>query len=279
VLVQVLEILTRDDLQALQHNSPTYIHLLAEAMQFAFADRAAYYGDPDFVNVPLAMLLAPSRTVQLRNRISSATTYSPKFYGEGASNSGHGTSHLSVIDGNGNAVALTTSINTAFGSMLVADGTGIILNSTMDDFSAQPGAPNVYGLIGNEANAVAPRKRPLSSMTPSIVLKDGSVVAAAGASGGPLIISGTLQVLLNTVVFGLDADSAVGSARVHHQWLPPVLAHEPAIGELTRRALKRLGHSLHEIEGIGAVQLARRHSDGLLEGASDPRKGGKAAAW
>src|SRR5262249_32356743 len=158
---------------------PAYDHLLAEAMQHAFADRAQYYGDPDLVHVPLQRLLSPANTAALRRRIDPNRILDRKDYGSGANHAlasaDRGTSHLSVIDTAGNAVAMTTTINTAFGAKLVAGDTGIILNNEMDDFSAQPGVPNVYGLIGTEANAVAPRKRPLSSMTPTIVTHDRKV--------------------------------------------------------------------------------------------------------
>jgi gamma-glutamyltranspeptidase/glutathione hydrolase len=184
-----------------------------------------------------------------------------------------------VVDGAGNAVACTTSSNTPFGAMLVAGDTGIILNNTMDDFSAQPGVPNAYGLIGSEANAVAPRKRPLSSMAPTIVTRAGHVVAVAGGSGGPFIITGTLQVLLNTLVFGQDAEAAVASPRIHAQWMPPYLMVEPAIGPNERWALRRLGHRDVDAPSAAAVQLVRRASDGTLDGAADPRKGGAAVGW
>jgi gamma-glutamyltranspeptidase/glutathione hydrolase len=149
----------------------------------------------------------------------------------------------------------------------------------MDDFSAQPGTPNVYGLVGSEANAIAPGKRPLSSMTPTVVLRGGEVAAVAGASGGPFIISGTLQTLLNAMVFGQDAAAAVAAPRFHHQWLPAVLMVEAGIEPATRQSLQRLGHRLVEVPGISAVQLALRHRNGTLEGVADPRKGGLAVAW
>lgn len=279
LVVEVLRILERDDLRALEQGSPTYLHLLAEAMQFGFADRAEFYGDPQFVDIPLRRLLAPRRLLDLRERMSAATTFSPSFYGQLTTVDDGGTSHLSVIDGQGNAVACTTSINTSFGSMVRAPGTGVLLNNTMDDFSAQPGTPNVYGLVGSEANAIAPGKRPLSSMSPTIVLRASEVAAVAGASGGPFIISGTLQTLLNAIVFGQEAEAAVAAPRVHHQWLPPVLMVEPGIDAGTQKSLERLGHELVRVPGIGAVQLALRHRDGTLEGAADPRKGGLAVAW
>lgn len=279
LVVEILRMLADDDLRVLGQGSPTYLHLLAEAMQFGFADRAEFYGDPDFVRVPLRSLLAPPRLHGLRQRISAATTFSPGYYGQRSLAQDGGTSHLSVIDSQGNAVACTTSINTAFGSLVRVPGTGVLLNNTMDDFSARPGTPNVYGLVGSEANSIAPGKRPLSSMAPTIVLRGDDVVAVAGASGGPFIISGTLQVLLNVIVFGQDAETAVSAPRVHHQWLPPVLMVEAAIAPGSRRSLQRLGHRLFELPAIGAVQVALRHRDGTLEGAADPRKGGQAVVW
>jgi gamma-glutamyltranspeptidase/glutathione hydrolase len=279
VLITVLNQLRRDDLRALAHNSPTYLHLLAEALQFGFADRARAYGDPDVVNVPLATMLAAERGRQLRRRIGAATTHPPGWYGEYLGASDAGTSHLSVVDGDGNAVACTTSINTSFGSLVVAGDTGIILNNTMDDFSAQPGAANAYGLIGSQANAIAPGKRPLSSMTPTIVTRHGAVVAVAGGSGGPFIITATLQVLLNALVFGADAEQAVAAPRLHHQWIPPVLMLEPGIGAGERSVLTRLGHRIVDAPPAGAVQLVLRAPDGALHGAADRRKGGQAAGW
>ena len=149
----------------------------------------------------------------------------------------------------------------------------------MDDFSAQPGVPNAYGLIGSEANAIAPRKRPLSSMTPTIVTRDGRVVAVAGGSGGPFIITGTLQVLLNALVFGQDAAAAVAAPRIHTQWMPPFLMVESGISPLDRWALRRLGHRDVDAPSAAAVQLVLRTPDGRLDGAADPRKGGVAVGW
>ena len=279
VLVSILNMLSGDDLEALGHNSPTYMHLVAESMKFAFADRAASYGDPDYFPVPLDRLLSPATARNYRHQMSAVRTHPPKFYGGSHTGDDAGTSHLSVVDAEGNAVALTTSINTSFGSKLVVPGTGIILNNTMDDFSARPGVPNVYGLIGSEANSIEPGKRPLSSMTPAIVLREGSAVAVAGGSGGPLIITSTLQSLLNTIVFDLDASSAVAAARIHHQWMPPVLMLEESMPSIVSHPLGRLGHKLYRSSRSGAVQLIRRTPDGWLEGAADPRKGGRAAGW
>jgi gamma-glutamyltranspeptidase/glutathione hydrolase len=162
--------------------------------------------------------------------------------------------------------------------MVVAGDTGIILNNEMDDFSAQPGVANVYGLIGTEANAIAPRKRPLSSMAPTIVTRHGRPILALGGSGGPLIISAATEVLLNILDFNMDAVTAVAAPRIHDQWTPAVLAVEPGIPELTRLALARYRSLVKEMDGMGAVQVVRR-SAGVFEGASDPRKGGEAVGW
>lgn len=283
VLLEILGIMRHDDLATLGQHSPTYLHLLAEAMQHGFADRARFYGDPDFARVPLDRLLGPPNTTVLRQRMRAAGVLDHAAYGSSipagaAAAADGGTSHVSVMDAEGNAVACTTTINTAFGAALVAADTGIILNNEMDDFSAQPGVPNVYGLIGAEANAIAPRKRPLSSMTPTIVTSDGQAVLALGGSGGPLIISATTEVLLNILDFDLDATAAVAAPRIHHQWTPATLAVEPGIPPLTRLGLARHGYLVKEMNQMGVVQVVRR-SAGVFEGASDPRKGGEAIGW
>jgi len=283
VLLEMLGILASDDLPALGWNSPTYAHLLAEAMQHAFADRAEYYGDPDFVPMPMPQLLAPANVGALRARISAARTLDPSTYGSRLATgdavvADHGTSHLSVMDVAGNAVACTTTINTAFGSMVVAGDTGVVLNNEMDDFSAQLGVPNVYGLIGNDANAVAPHKRPLSSMTPTIVTRAGTPILTLGGSGGPLIISGTVEVALNVLDFGMDATAAVAAPRLHDQWAPAVVAVEPGVAAPTQQALARYGHVVKEVPTMGAIQAVRRQN-GRFEGAADPRKGGTAEGW
>lgn len=283
VLLEILGMLRKDDLPALGRDSPTYLHLLAEAMQHGFADRAQYYGDPDFVDVPLPRLLDAANVRALRHRIDPATTLDPNAYGSTLRGPkpaapDHGTSHFSVMDGSGNAVACTATINTAFGAFVVAGDTGIILNNEMDDFSAQPGVPNIYGLVGAAANAVAPGKRPLSSMMPTIVTRHHVAVLALGGSGGPLIISATVQVLLNVLDFHLDATAAIAAPRVHDQWRPPVLAVEPEIPMLTRNLLAKHGHSVKEMSTMGAIQAVRMDA-GVFEGASDPRKGGEAVGW
>jgi gamma-glutamyltranspeptidase/glutathione hydrolase len=188
-------------------------HHLVEASKLAFADRATFYGDSDFVDVPLARLLSMQHAADLRGRIdpdrAQGVPTRPAAVEHG------GTSHLSAIDASGYAAALTTTINTSFGSMLVAPGTGIILNNEMADFTAAPGVPNVYGLIGTEANSIEPGKRPLSSMSPTLVLRERQPVLAIGASGGPHIISATLQVILNIIDVGLPLPAAVAAPRLY----------------------------------------------------------------
>jgi len=282
-LLEVLGILRDDRLRPLGHSTAAHTHLVAEAMTHAFADRAQYYGDPDFTPVPIDALLSPANFRSLRSRIAADATLDRRSYGSASevhydAAADHGTSHLSVVDSEGNAVACTTTINTGFGSMVVAGDTGILLNNEMDDFSAQPGQPNAYGLVGAAANSIAPRKRPLSSMTPTIVTKDNTVILTLGGSGGPLIISGTLQVLLNVLEFDHTATDAVAAPRVHDQWMPPALIVEPGIDAETRATLASYGHPVKEVPAMAAIQAIRVYP-GIIEGASDRRKGGEAAGW
>lgn len=280
VLLQVLAVLEAHDLAALGHNSSEHLHLLAEASQHAYADRAALMGDPAFVDVPLEQMLAPERIAEIQGSIWPTRTLERGAYGgDYAIPEDAGTQHIAVIDADGRAVSLTTTINTSFGSKVVAERSGVLLNNEMDDFVAQPGVPNAFGLIGREANAVAPGKKPLSSMTPTVVLNDqGEVVMAVGASGGPLIISSTLQVLSNVIDFGMDPEDAVAAPRMHHQWVPEVLNLEPGIPADVQRSLEARGHETKQWEFFSAVQLVVVEEDGTRVAAADPRKGGRPAA-
>ena len=288
VLLEMLNVLAGDDLAVLGRASPAYLHLLAEAMKQGFADRARWYGDPAFTSIPLARLTSAAYGRELRARIRPDATLPAERYGTAAD---HGTTHLSVVDGDGNAVACTTTINTAFGALLVGGDTGVILNNEMDDFAIAPGVPNVFGLIGGTANAVAPGKRPLSSMTP-VIARDGThtrggladsrsvgatatTLLAAGGSGGPLIVSATLQALLAIVDFGLDPAAAVAAPRIHDQWAPLGLAAETGIDAATLADLARRGHATRRLTFAGAVQVVARRG-GRFEAAADPRKGGGA---
>jgi gamma-glutamyltranspeptidase/glutathione hydrolase len=280
VIATALAVLEPYRLGDLGDDTPTYEHLIAETLKAAFADRARDYGDPDFSRVPLARLLTPAHASDIRARFSAVRPLPASTYGAGEAARDAGTAHVSVIDGAGNAVACTSSINTAFGAKVGVRG--FALNNTMDDFSLQPGVPNAYGLVGNEANSIAPHKRPLSSMSPTIVLDSRGVRLVVGASGGPLIISATLQTVLDVVDFGLGVGDAVAAPRVHHQWLPDVLTVEERLPALTQLSLERRGHALRRAPGLAAVQASERtRSDGTLRlfAASDERKGGVAAAY
>jgi gamma-glutamyltranspeptidase/glutathione hydrolase len=279
VVVQVLRVLEATDLKALGHNSDRYLHRLAEALKHAFADRARVMGDPDFTPVPMAELLSDATVTRVRAAFDPKKTLPRAAYGapHGLPEDG-GTSHFSVVDAAGNAVALTTTVNTSFGSLFVAGDTGVLLNNEMDDFVSKPGVPNAFGLIGRAANAIAPGKRPLSSMSPTVVLDDkGAVRLVVGGSGGPTIITGTLQVLLNVLVFEMDAQAAVDAARIHHQWVPERLIAEKTMADATVDALATRGHAIKRWKRWNAVQ-AVTNANGLLTGASDSSKLGAPAS-
>lgn len=263
-------------------SSATY-HALGEAMKHAFADRARSLGDPAFVQVPTRQLIDPAYAKELAARIQDDRVGKPDSYGDKSLAGApaepahdHGTSHLCVADADGNVVALTTTINLHFGSKLVAGKTGVILNDEMDDFSIQPGVPNAYGLIGAFANSVAPGKRPASSMTPVIVLKDGKPEVCAGGSGGPMIVSETVQSVVNAIDFGMDAEAAISSPRIHAQWVPDVMIAEEEVPADVLDSLRKRGHKVIPPPDHGAAQMLIFRADGI-EGASDPRKGGLAA--
>lgn len=275
---------------AISPGSSQYIGLVTEAMKHAFSDRANFLGDTDFVKVPVAQLVSKDYARQLQPRLQQAVagTLTREAYGlKGLSwSSGplqtlpadHGTTHYAIMDRFGNVVSATETINTYFGSQVVVPGTGLILNNEMDDFSKQPGVPNAYGLIGTEANAIAPGKKPLSSMTPTIVLRDGKPFLALGASGGPRIITGTLETLLNVIDFGMDVEAAVSTPRFHHQWVPETLFIEKDMPQDVRLALMAKGHHLEIGEAENVVQAVMCR-DGRFTGAADPRKGGLATGY
>jgi gamma-glutamyltranspeptidase / glutathione hydrolase len=277
-LVQMLNILEGYDLKALGHNSAATIHLLAEAMKLAYADRSEFLGDPDFVKVPVKGVTSERYAAELGkgidpDRAQSAAEIKP---GRALHYESDHTTHYSVVDRDGNAVANTYTLNFFYGVGMVAKGTGILLNNELDDFAAAPNTPNAYGLLGGDANAPGPRKRPLSSMTPTIVLQDERPFLVTGAAGGSRIITAVLQVILNAVDFGMDVGAAVSAPRVHHQWLPDQLELEPGIDPAVMQALLekrqnakegRSGRSVHSIMAVG---------NGLA-GVADPRSGGLAA--
>ncbi len=279
VLLQALAVLEPSLDGSLSPTAPARVHRLTEALKHGFADRAHALGDPDFVQVPVERLLGDARIAEIRGAYDPKRTLSTSAYGPLlAPPKDAGTQHISVIDRDGLGVALTTTVNQTFGSGLVVPSLGIVLNDQMDDFSVAPGVPNGFGLVGSAANAVAPGKRPLSSMTPTLVLDgQGRARIAVGASGGPTIISGTLQVLLASLVDGLAPAAAVALPRVHHQWVPSELIVETAMPAATASALAALGHRLERKTLTTSVQIVACDAQAGCAAASDPRKGGAPA--
>ncbi|MBI3418394.1 MAG: gamma-glutamyltransferase [Verrucomicrobia bacterium] len=282
-VAQILNILEHFDLQSMGASSADFVHVVTEAMKLAFADRAHWLGDPDFVPVPRG-LVAKNYAAKLARQVRLARASLVSDHGEPERAQqdvfGKHTTHFSAADADGNWVACTATINTTYGSKVVVPGTGVVLNNEMDDFSAQPGAANFFGLVGAEANAIAPGKRPLSSMSPTIVLKRGKPILSVGAAGGPTIISQTLLTIVYTIDFGMDLESALATARFHHQWKPDELMIEKKIGDEVLRELERRGHKLKIVNSLGAAQAVATDPRGkALVGAHDPRLHGKAAAW
>ena len=273
-LLERLDGLTRDH----EMNSPQWRHLLIEAFKHAFADRAHWLADDAFTPVPVAELTAPSYLESLAERFDPDHTLEPADYGTSPQLPlDVGTSHISVLDANGMAVGCSETINLYWGSCVEVPGFGFLLNDEMDDFTTSTAA-NAYGLVQSDRNRPEPGKRPLSSMSPTIVLEDGRPVAIAGASGGPRIISGTLQVLLSALVFGDDAGQAVSRPRLHHQWQPDEVRVETSwTDEATLKGLRARGHTLVSYEKPVGVVQAIVVKDGQITAASDPRKGGRPA--
>lgn len=260
------------------YHSPQQIHFLTEVMKHAFADRAEYLGDMDFFPVPVQRLTNQNYASQLASRIDAAKTKPLKEYGRYLPPRDGGTSHYSVMDVKGNSVACTETINLTFGSHVVIPKYGIVMNNEMDDFAAIPGKPNAFGLIQSKANEIEPGKKPLSSMSPTIAVKDGKAIFSAGASGGPRIISSTLQVLLNMIVFGMNPEQAVESPRIHHQWMPDGLLLENQLFDQVGDKLKPFGHTVKKSSSLAATQAVSRQPDGL-RGHSDSRKHGAATGY
>ncbi len=247
LLIQLFNMLEHFPLDTLGWNSSEYIHILTECERLAYADRAEHMGDADFWDVPLDMLVAKDYAAERIQLISTgkATPSDSIFAGDPSAYESRETTHYSVIDARGNAVSVTTTLNTSFGCGVLVEGAGFFLNNEMDDFSVKPGVPNVFGLIGKEANAIAPEKRPLSSMTPTIVLKNGKPFMVIGSPGGSTIITTTLQCILNVVVHEMDIQQAVSVPRVHSQWLPDVIMTEPfGLSKDVQRNLEALGHKI-----------------------------------
>lgn len=273
-LVQLLSILEKYPISDLKQNGCQYMHLLTEAERRVYADRAAYLGDADFVHVPIRQLLD---SAYLSEKMSDFDQYAATLSTSIASDSftipleSFETTHTSIVDDRGMAVSLTTTLNTNFGSKAIVNGAGFFLNNEMDDFSAKPGVPNTYGLIGNEANAIEPEKRMLSSMTPTIVEEDGKLKLVLGTPGGSTIITSVLQVILNTQEFDMPLDDAVFAPRFHHQWLPDQIFYEAGRFESsTLDSLESIGHKLKTFNKIGLVK-AIQIEDKMMTGVGDNR--------
>jgi gamma-glutamyltranspeptidase/glutathione hydrolase len=279
-LLQELNILEGYELQKLPQGSAASLHLELEAMRRAFADRALFFGDPDFVQIPLEALTSRAYAARQRANIDplKATPSSTIAANRPAPTESDHTTHFTIVDAAGNAVSNTFTLNLAFGSGATVTGAGFLLNDEMDDFTSKPGTPNAFGLIQGEANAIAPRKRPLSSMTPTLLLKDGKLVLALGSPGGPTIINTVLQVLLDVVDFHMELQAAVDAPRVHQQWMPDlVMADRGGLNADTQAALAAMGYAFLPPEkpvvlgDVEAVMIEPGTSVRL--GASDPRGG------
>ena len=278
-LLEMLNMLEHYDVAQSGPGSSDTIHLLVEAQRRAFADRAELMGDADFVKVPVAGLVSKKYAAELVKTIDRehATPSSKIRAGSATAYESPETTHFTVIDEEGNVVTNTYTLNGGYGSGATARGTGVLLNNEMDDFTSKPGVPNAYGLLQSENNAIAPRKRPLSAMTPTIVLKDGKVWFAIGSPGGPTIINTVLQVIVNVVDFGMNIQQAIDAPRFHHQWMPDRIQFEPlGINRDTRAALERKGHVFAEKPGnMGDAEgVMIDPKTGMRLGASDPRSGG-----
>ena len=282
VLVQqLLNMLEAHDLAALGFGSSALVHLMVEAQRRAYADRAQHLGDPDFVDVPVALLTDKGYARQRLKDFDPGKATASASVGAGAwPAEGSETTHFSVMDAAGMMVAFTTTLNSRFGSKIVAPGTGVLLNNEMDDFSIKPDTANQFQLLGREANAIAPGKRMLSSLAPTLVLKDGEPLLITGSPGGATIITTTLQVIVNLLDHGMSLNDAVALPRFHHQWRPEVVFMEPyALSPDTQRALEALGHrlmpALYRLGDANSIL----YKDGLMQGMKDPRAAGRAVGF
>ena len=284
VMLQVLNMLEGHDVKSLGHNSAAKYHLLAESMRRSFADRAEYTADPDFADVPVGRLVDKAYAKQRGSTIDldKATSSREVAHGEITSKEGMDTTHFTVIDAAGNVVTNTYTINDLYGSRVTIKGTGVLMNDEMDDFAARPGKPNLFGLIQGERNKVEPMKRPLSSMTPTIVMKkDGTVWFALGARGGPRIITAVLQSVINVIDHDMNIQQAIDSPRVHQQWFPDEVLYEPyGMSPDTLRVLTGYGHKFAERPGyIASATGIMIGNDGVRLGAIDSRSDGEAIGY
>lgn len=283
-VAQILNVLERFDLRGLYDEDPArFYHVVAEAMKLAFADRAHWLGDPDFADVPRG-LVDKAYAAELAGRIAPDKVAQVAEHGEPPGwqhdHFGKHTTHVAAADREGNWVAITATVNTGFGSKVIVPGTGVVLNNEMDDFSVAPGVPNAFGLLGAEANAIAPGKRPLSSMSPTIVLEGDKPILTVGAAGGPRIITAVLMTLVYRLDLGMDVPAALAAPRMHHQWRPDRLLVQSTLDGEIVAALEALGHDVRGTRSLGAAQAIGITGDaGRFVGAHDPAVEGRAAGW
>jgi gamma-glutamyltranspeptidase / glutathione hydrolase len=282
LLLGMLGILEKDDLTKLGFGSAAYNHLLVEIMRRAYADRSEWFGDPDFVDNPLNKLLDPEYLAKRRASINTtkATPSSEIKPGNFSVKESMETTHFTIIDAEGNIVSTTYTLNGSYGSGATAKGTGILLNNEMDDFTTKPGSPNMFGLIQNDRNAIAPLKRPLSSMTPTIILDDNKPILALGSPGGPTIINSVFQVTLNVLEFNMNIQAAIDAPKLHHQWLPDRILFEPwGVNPDTKKIMEAMGHTFGErsfqFGDVQAVYFDKKKQQ--WSGGSDSRHGGAVA--
>jgi len=283
-LAQMLGMVEPFDLGQYGHNSPEAMQIMIEAERRSYADRSEFLGDPDFVSIPIDSLLNPAYLKQRMKSFSKrkATPSSAIKPGTIVWNESEETTHYSIIDAQGNAVAVTTTLNGSYGSKVYVESAGFFLNNEMDDFSSKPGSPNMFGLIGSRANAIAPGKRMLSSMTPTIAEKNGKLWMIVGTPGGSTIITSVFQTLLNVYEFGMGMQEAVSAARFHHQWLPDIVVLEPQRFDETQIVpLQQKNYNIEEkyTRIIGRVDAILIDDDGTISTGADPRGDDAAAVW
>lgn len=282
ILCEMLQVLEGYPLNSMGFHSSASVHVMTEAMRHAYRDRNTYLGDPAFIDNPVARLLSPRHAQGIRAHIlPNRATPSTSLAGNAAAGEQATTTHYSVVDQRGNVVSVTYTINSYFGAKVIAGSTGFFLNDEMDDFTAKPGVANSFGLVQGKANAIAPGKRPLSSMTPTLVLKDGKPVLVVGTPGGSRIITTVLEVIVNVIDHGMTLQEAVDAPRIHHQWFPDTIAAEPfALSKDTVKALTAMGHKVVALEpwGSGNAVEAIGIAPGRLYGASDSRAPAGSAA-
>lgn len=273
-LCQLFTMLEQFNFDSIKHNSDAYIHLIAEMERRVYADRATHLGDPDFYTVPKNELMNRDYIIARMKNFNpmKATPSDSVFAGIFHKNEHEETTHFSIVDEEGNAVSVTTTLNGSYGSMVFVDDCGFLLNNEMDDFSVKPGSPNAYGLIGAEANAIAPKKRMLSSMSPTIIEKDGKLYMVIGTPGGSTIITSVFQTAVNVIIYNMGMQEAVSAPRFHHQWKPDgIFLEEEGFDETTISTLNTKGHKTKKRGPIGRVDAILIQPDGMIEGGADPR--------